>query len=85
MWRKKKLIKAPPSAPLTRAATSSEMKLIDLPEELLEHVFNYLAPTTSRSLVDVENYLAASYTSKQFRGIILPLNTLDRMGQWSRG
>jgi hypothetical protein len=58
-------------------------KLTDLPEELLEHIFKALLPPClqdnkgSTSFSGLEDYVAISLTSKQFRRIVLPLVNLE--------
>jgi hypothetical protein len=54
--------------------------LTDLPEELLEKIFEYLAPHSNISYPcdNLDAFLAVSFTSKQFRRIVLPMNTMYR-------
>jgi hypothetical protein len=85
MTPSKQLTKELSSTPPTKPTTSPAMKRTDLPEELLEQIFECIAPTTSASHSDfriIDNYLAVSLTSKHFRRIILPINTLDRSRLW---
>jgi hypothetical protein len=54
--------------------SSSPTKLTDLPEELLEDIFKYLLPIDNpgRDIAEVENCVAVSLTSKQFRRKLRP-------------
>jgi hypothetical protein len=62
-------------------------RLTDLPEELLEKVFKNLTRTElfynshyygGYNCSNIEDWLAISLTSKQFRRIALPMNTLSQ-------
>jgi hypothetical protein len=69
---------------LTSSKNSPLKKLTDLPEELLEKIFKHHLPSIlphkyrNLGIHNVESYVALSLTSKQFRRIVLPHNTLDR-------
>jgi hypothetical protein len=54
--------------------------LTDLPEELLEKILKYLAlhSNISHTSGDLKAFLAVSFTSQQFRRIVLPMNSTDQ-------
>jgi hypothetical protein len=71
----------------TKPSKSPPKNLTDLPEELLEETFKNLTRTTffynghvynGYEYGNIEDWLAISLTSKQFRRIALPMNTLSQ-------
>jgi hypothetical protein len=75
------------STPPAKPDKSPPTTLTALPEELLEKIFKNLEPEKytpiGQRFYHVESYVALSLTSKQFRRIVLPLNTLGYL-DWNQ-